>query len=429
MSNANVLTREDPLYEELYDVRREAMEVGNLIEEDINPRLAALRASGAVHKGFLRDLLDLPEHRRHEAAIGRQGYSVLSFKACEAAFRDSGRFSSAIVHHPGSGDEQTMGILEMDGKQHLAYRKTLQPMFIKLRAVTWWRERWINDIVGALIERLKQQDRAELNLDYCARVPVHTVTRAIGMEGDDSLIFRSALIKSQGIGRTSPDIQRQASDTVWRMLQELIEKRRAEPADDVVSGLIKETVTLPDGTVRPLTDREIAINARLVMIAGGGTSWRQFGIFLWALLTHRDQLEAVRADRSLMERAIDESVRWNVTATLFSRLTTEDVELAGVAIPAGSAVELCTAAANRDPERWENPDAFDIHRPVLNHLGFGIGQHQCLGSNVARSEITVGTNALLDAFPNIRLDPNAPAPFLTGGLEQRGMSAIPVLLR
>jgi cytochrome P450 len=429
MPNATVLTREDPLYEELYDVRREAMEVGNFIEEDINPRLAELRSRGAVQKGFLRDLLNLPGHQRHEVAIGRAGYSVLGYKACEAAFRDSVRFSSSIVHHPSAGSEQTMGILEMDGKQHLAYRKTLQPMFFKLRTVTWWRERWINDIVGALIERLKTQDRAELNLDYCARVPVHTVTRAIGMEGDDSLVFRSALMKMQGTGRVTPDIQRQGSETVWRMLQELIEKRRAEPADDVVSGLIDTTLTLPDGSERPLTDREIAINARLVMIAGGGTSWRQFGILLWALLTHRDQLEDVRADRSLLEPAIDESARWNVTATVFSRLTMEDVELDGVAIPAGSAVELCTAAANRDPERWQNPDTFDIHRSQQNHLGFGIGQHQCLGMNVARSELTVGINALLDAFPNMRLDPNAPAPLLTGGLEQRGMSAIPVLLR
>jgi cytochrome P450 len=429
MANATVLTREDPLYEELYDVRREAMEVGNFIDEDINPRLSELRARGAVQKGFLRELLNLPAHQRHEIAKGKAGYSVLGYKACETAFRDSVRFSSKISSHPNPANEQTMGILEMDGKQHLSYRKTLQPMFFKVRTMTWWRERWINEIVGALIERLQTQDRAELNLDYCARVPVHTVTRAIGMEGDDSLVFRNALMKMQGTGRVTPEIQRQSSETVWRMLQELIEKRRVEPADDVVSGLIKTTLALPDGTERPLTDREIAINARLVMVAGGGTSWRQFGILLWALLTHREQLEAVRADRSLLERAIDESVRWNVTATVFSRLTTEDVELDGVIIPGGSAVELCTAAANRDPERWQNPDAFDIHRPFQSHLGFGGGQHQCLGMHVARSEITVGVNALLDNFPNIRLDTNAPAPFLTGGLEQRGMSAIPVLLR
>jgi cytochrome P450 len=426
---ADVLTRDDPLYEQLYDVRREAMEMGNLVEEDMNPRLAALRERGAVQEGRLRGLLGLPEHQRHKVGAGRRAFTVLSFAACEQAFRENGRYSSTIVHHPNPTDEQMMGILEMDGLQHLAFRKTLQPMFIKPRTLTWWRQRWINEIVETLITRMCTQDRAELNLEYCARVPVHTVTRAIGMEGDDALIFRNALMRSSEMGSIPPEVRAEASATVWRMLAELIEKRRAVPGDDVVSKLLEATLQLPDGTERPLTDREIAINSRLVMIAGGGTSWRQFGITLWALLTRPDQLAAVKADRALIDAAIEESVRWNVTAPVFSRLVTEDVELGGVAIPSGSVVELCTGAANRDPVRWDNPDAYDLHRPSKPHLGFGIGQHQCLGMNVARSEINVGINALLDAFPDIRLDPDQPAPFLTGGLEQRGMSAIPVLLR
>lgn len=426
---ADVLTRDDPLYEQLYDVRREAMEMGNLVEEDMNPKLSALREQAEVHKGSLRELLGLPEVKRHKVGLGRQSYTVLSFAACEKAFRENGRFSSSIIHHPNPTNEQMMGILEMDGLQHLAYRKTLQPMFIKPRTLTWWRQRWINEIVETLIARLQTQDRAELNLEYCARVPVHTVTRAIGMEGDDALIFRNALIRSSEVGHIPPEVRAEASETVWRMLAELIASRRADPGDDVVSKLIEAMVQLPDGSERPLNDREIAINSRLVMVAGGGTSWRQFGITLWALLSRCDQLEAVKADRALVDAAIEESVRWNVTAPVFSRLVTEDSELGGVAIPAGSVVELCTGAANRDPSRWDNPDDYDLHRPLKPHLGFGIGQHQCLGMNVARSEINVGINALLDAFPDIRLDPGQPAPFLTGGLEQRGMSAIPVLLR
>jgi cytochrome P450 len=122
-------------------------------------------------------------------------------------------------------------------------------------------------------------------------------------------------------------------------------------------------------------------------------------------------------------------VRWNPTDPVFSRLVAQDTELEGVALPAGSVLEICLGAANRDPGRWTNPDAYDLHRPPQGHLGFGMGNHQCLGMNVARSEINVGINALLDAFPNLRLDPDQPAPFLTGGLEQRGMSAVPVLLR
>ena len=85
--------------------------------------------------------------------------------------------------------------------------------------------------------------------------------------------------------------------------------------------------------------------------------------------------------------------------------------------------------ANRDPARWDRPDAFDLHREKLTNMAFGLGTHRCLGMNVARVEIETGINALLDHFPNLRLDPDAEAPFMTGGLEQQGVSGLPVLLK
>lgn len=425
----DVLIADDTIYEELYDVRKEAEHAGNLVERDMNPDMNALRDHAPVQKGFLRDLLSLPPHQRHAMAVGRQGYTSLSWDACNTAFRDHERFSSRIMHLPTGGEEQRLGILEMDEPQHRCYRNMLQPMFIRPKTLTWWRDRFINDIVDTLVSNLKRQGRAELNLQLCARVPVHTITRAIGMQGDDALVFRHNIVKSSAHGRISMEEARAASATVDGMLVDLIARRRAEPGDDVITGLIQAELELPDGTKRPLTEREIVLNARLVMLAGGGTSWRQFGITLWALLTHRDQLEAVKSDRSLVDKAIEESVRWNPTDPVFSRLVAEDTELAGVAMPAGAVLEICLGAANRDPARWVDPDAYDLHRTAQNHMGFGMGNHQCLGMNVARSEIHVGLNALLDAFPNLRLDPDQPAPFLTGGLEQRGISAVPVLLR
>jgi cytochrome P450 len=429
---SEVLIADDPLYEELYDVRREAMDFGNLVEEDMNPAMNALRDRAPVQKGYLRDLLKLPAHHRHVGAQGREGYTCFTWKACNAAFRDYERFTQGVYKPADAAQcplEQRLGILEMDEPEHRAYRATIQPMFIKPQALTWWRDRWINEIVQALVERLKGQDRAELNLAFCARIPVHTITRAVGMEGDKALEFRHAMMRSSASGRVPPDEQRAAAATVERMLLEVIAERRREPKEDVVSGLVEAQLELPDETKRPLTDREIMINARLVMLAGGGTSWRQCGITLAALLANRDQLEAVKADRSLVESAIEESVRWNPTDPVFSRLVVQDTELEGVFLPGGSVLEICLGAANRDPARWDHPDEYDLHRPYQPHLGFGMGAHQCLGKNVGMSEIAVGLGALLDAFPNLRLDPDQPAPYLTGGLEQRGMSAIPVLLR
>jgi cytochrome P450 len=424
----DVLTADDALYEELYDVRKEAEDMGNLVEEDMNPAMCRLRDKAPVQKGFLRDLLGLPPHHRNVAAKGLEGYTCFDWETCNIAFRNPERFDSRIYHTDPTSDEPTMGLLEMDGVVHRGYRMTLQPMFLKPKTLTWWRQRWINAITETLVEHLAGRDRAELNLQLCARVPVHTVTRAIGMDGDDSLVFRHALIRSSS-GRLSPKERMEAHLTVDRMLLELIGKRRAEPGDDVISGLLKAELAIPGEPTRTLTDREIQILCRLVMIAGGGTSWRQFGITLWALMTHPEQYEAVKADRSLIDAAIEESVRWNPTDPVFIRQVVEDTELGGVPLPQGAALEICLGAANRDPARWDNPDAYDLFRPLKGHIGFGIGPHQCLGMNVARSEINVGINALLDHFPNMRLDPDQPPPFLTGGLEQRGMSAIPVLLR
>jgi len=152
-------------------------------------------------------------------------------------------------------------------------------------------------------------------------------------------------------------------------------------------------------------------------------------ILLWALLTHRDQLEDLRHNRSLIRQTIDEAVRWNTTAPLFNRLVVDNTELCVVSLPAGAVLEVCLGAANRDPTRWDDPDAFDIHRPVRGHLGFGIGQHRCLGMNVAHCEMAVGLGALLDAFPAMQLDPHAPVPYMTGGFESRSVSALAVLLR
>lgn len=425
----DILTRDDPLYRELYDVRREAEVTGNFIEEDPLPAIAALRERAPVHKGKLRALLGLPHHDRHEMARGRPHYTALTWEACEAAFRDPSRFSSRVQHHPNPANELTMGILEMDGPMHRAYRRTIQPRFLMPEALGWWRQRKIDDIVRRLIDRMAGDDRAELNLDFCARIPVYTITTAIGMDGDEALRFRDAYLKSGGIGRYPMDVVREASATVQSMLLALIEARRADPRDDLISFLLGTRLLLPGHDPRPLTDREIMTHARLVMVAGGGTSWRQMGIALWALLTHPDQFEQVKADRSLMDAAIEESLRWNPTAPLFSRMVMEYTEFFGVPMEEGAIIELSLVAANRDPARWPDPDAFNIHRPKLTNMAFGLGHHRCLGMNVAKVEISVGINALIDAFPAMRLDPDAPATFLTGGLEQRGVSGLPVLLR
>jgi cytochrome P450 len=427
----DVLLADDPLYEELYDVRREAEDIGNLIDVNaVMPKLHVLRAQAPVHKGRVRELLGLPHHDRHVLAKGRQHYTALSYEACEAGFRDPQTFSNTVQGHPNAAGENTMGILELDPPKHRAYRRTIQPKFLMPEALGWWRTRTIDGIVDRLIDRMAAGGRAELNLDFCARIPVYTITTAIGLDGDEALRFRHAYLNSTSSSRkvTMDDRIRNAK-IVEDTLLGLIAARRAEPQDDLISFLLRSRLMMPGEEPRPLTDREIMTHAKLVMVAGGGTSWRQMGITLFALLTHRDQLEAVKADRSLLPDAIEEGLRWNPTAPYFYRMVMTDTQFYGHEIPAGSVLELGLGPANRDPERWDRPDEYDIHREKLTNMAFGLGTHRCLGMNVARVEIETGINGLLDTFPDLRLDPAAPAPFMTGGLEQQGVSGLPVLLR
>ena len=116
----------------------------------------------------------------------------------------------------------------------------------------------------------------------------------------------------------------------------------------------------------------------------------------------------MRDDRAQLRPVVEESLRWMPTDPMFSRFVAHDTELAGVDDPRGRVVHMCLAAANRDPSRWERPDEFDPGRPVQPHMGFGTGAHICLGSHVARAEIVTAIGALLDRFPDLRLDPDAP---------------------
>jgi cytochrome P450 len=149
------------------------------------------------------------------------------------------------------------------------------------------------------------------------------------------------------------------------------------------------------------------------------------GILLVAMLRDPRVLESVRADPSFLKRVFDESLRWNPTDPVFARFVKEDCELGGVALPAGAVIHACLASANRDPKRWDDPDRFDPFRPATPHLGFGYGVHACLGMHLARAEVTAAVGALLERLPNLRLDPNAPAPRIIG-LYERGPDAVPV---
>lgn len=162
------------------------------------------------------------------------------------------------------------------------------------------------------------------------------------------------------------------------------------------------------------------------MPAGVETTHRSLGSLLLGLLSNPEQLDAIRADRSLIPQAIEEGVRWEPPLLTITRVTTRDTELGGVKIPAGATVMPMLGAANRQEDRYEDPDTFDIFRPAKSNLGWGHGVHVCLGMHLARLEMRTAINLLLDRLPNLRLDPDADDPHVRGQVF-RSPTSVPVL--
>ena len=414
VGNTQTLDRDE--LRRLFDLRSSynAHSGGGYVD-DPYPKWHELRERAAVHEGIVHELTGYQGDAMFQGLPfpDRPHFSAFSFEACDTAFRDAELFASApLDERVDTADVGVMNsMLAMGGAQHRRYRGLVQPSFVPAKA-QWWITNWIEQTVQLLIDNFADDGQAELNVDFAAAIPVLTITGSFGVSIDQALVIRESLM-SQPLN-------------VVQILTPIVAARREAPADDLISVLVDAEYTDEHGVSHRLSDAEIYSFALLILAAGSGTTWKQMGIALAALLQRPDVLDAVRDDRQLMRPAIEESLRWMPTDPMFSRHVTRDVEFHGVRIPKGSVLHLCLGAANRDPARWERPDDYDITRPPKPALAFGNGAHVCLGMHVARAEMAVGINALLDRLPNLRLDPDAEPPGFIG-MYERGATAISVV--
>jgi cytochrome P450 len=387
---------------------------GGGYEDDPYPIWADLREQTPVHPGVVHELTGFegPAFFHGLPYPDRPHFSAFTYAACDSVYRDDKIFASSPEAIELSTDDVSPlnSMLSMGGNQHRRYRSLVQPSFVPARA-QWWIKNWIETTVGILIDSFQDRGSAELNVDFCAAIPVLTITGSFGVPVEQALDIRESL------GDPSKVVE---------MIKPIVSARRESPEDDLISILVEAEIKDEDGTTHRLTDAEIYSFTILLLTAGSGTTWKQMGITLAALLQRPEMLQAVRDDRALLRPAIEESLRWMPTDPMFSRWVTEDIDFYGVAVPKGSVLHICLGAANRDPARWERPNDFEITRPPKPSLAFGNGAHICLGMHVARAEMTVGINALLDRLPNLRLDPDAEPPRYIGFYE-RGATAIPVV--
>ena len=423
-----LLNVDESRYAELFDVEKSAERSGTGVIEDPYPIWAELLAKGPVHRGTLTECMGMePERMGPLYQPGMEHFSVFSFAAVSEVFTRKDDFDSDFYHDIGIPQRLGDTILSMDGEKHRRYRDVIQPYFQPREARGWWREKVIQPLVEQYVDGMDTRRSVDLNSEYFARLPMHTVTAGFGMSPQEGIEFREYMVRAFYTA-TSEEETAEAMESAGEMLRGVTARRRAHPEDDLISRLAHAELAEGDGSKRKLTDEEIASFCRLIVFAGGDTTWRQSGICLFALLSHPEQLAEVIVDPSLLPDAVLESTRWNPDP-LFPRKVRRDTVLQGVELPAGAALHLCLGAANRDPSRWENPDEFDIHRPIQRSLAFAAGAHSCLGQHVARQEIESAIGTLLERFPGIRWDPSKPPARLTGGLSHRGPGPLHVLLK
>lgn len=422
------LLSDNPRYAEMFDVNKQSANTGADMDRDYTEAMNALRDKASVQHGSLRKLLGADE--MDFSPIKRDNYTFLSYRACEIGFRENQIFSSEGYNESPGVALVGKTILSMVGKEHKRLRSAAQPLFKRPKVLDWWNRRWIQETVDALLDRLLDQDAVDLNFELCARLPMAIVTRAIGLEGENVIEFRYQLDRATfGAYKLPPEESAASRAWVDKTLRDLIAQNTANPGDNLIAGLIAAEIVDEDtGEKRPLTEDEIFGYCKLAIFAGGGTTWRQLGITIDALMNNTHFWEDCLKDRSMVDKAVEESLRWRATDPVFPRLCTQDTEVESVMVPAGVRVHLCLGAANHDPAVFKDPERYDIYRSQAHNMGFGFGPHRCLGMDVARQEMIVAINGLLDRFPKMRLDPDKPKPQFRG-LDHRGVTAVTVRLK
>ncbi len=399
-----------------YDPMRQFSQLAGDVR-DPYPMLADLRETAPVLR------VSAGEHAGRRAPDAKAPtlptlFTVFPHEHARQVLTDNVRFSSAC-HATTMGHVMGRTILEMDPPEHQRHRALVAGAF-RAGVLDQWADVIIGATVNELISAFADDGQADLVRQLTFPFPVRVISRILGLPEADWPHFLRLSTQLIAIMRDW-DGALAASRELRGYFAQIIASRRRDPGDDLVSQLIQAE---SDG--QRLTDEQIYPFLLLLLPAGAETTYRSSSNLLFGLLTHQDQLDAVRADRSLLPQAIEEALRWEPPLLNVLRLATRDLELGGVPIPEGSFVSVSLGAANRDPGRYPSPDTFDIFRKRRQHISFGTGPHMCLGMHLARLETRVLLNAVLDRLPGLRLDPAAQDTHIHG-LIFRSPPELPVL--
>lgn len=290
---------------------------------------------------------------------------------------------------------------------HAAKRSLINQAFGRV-AVERTSAELIDPLAHDLAQRIAHRGSADLVLEYTAILPFVVVAKLLDLPMDrfGEFALQSRDLMAMGY---QPEAGIRASRDMGEMFSAIYEERLSNPGDDLISELAKAEV---DGEA--LTRDDVVAFCRQLTPAGMETTTRSLGNLLVGLLKNEEQFALLKENRDLIPNAVDEGLRWEGPALVMPKISVRATVLDGIEIPQDAYVCVSHGLANRDASRWDDPHAFDIRRPRKPSLVFSAGPHTCLGNQLAKKEMEIGLQAILEAVPDLRLDPNRPPPEILG---------------
>ena len=338
------------------------------------------------------------------------------YEDADSMLRDHERFGAEDRRFHDTG---LTTMLDVDPPDHTRLRALVSRAFMP-RSVSRWEGR-VQEIADRLLDAVSGHDRFDLIAALGYPLPVTVIAEMLGVPADDMDRFEAwsndiALIVEPILRPAQVDGVRRATGELFAYFETIVEARRREPRDDLVSALLAAE---EEGD--RLSREELLSTMLLILVAGNETTRNLIGNGMLALLRHPDQLRRLRDEPDLLEPAVDELLRYDSPVQLDGRVVLEDLELGGKRLRAGQKAIALLGAANRDPDAFENPDRLDIGRKGKSHLSFGRGTHYCLGASLAVLEARIALGGLFERFPSIRL---AAEPRYRDGIVLRGVESL-----
>jgi len=333
-------------------------------------------------------------------------FALTRFDDCLAAFLDWRTYSSeqgTVLELMGSQLAGTM-IIFMDPPRQTRYRNLVSKAFTPRRIAEL--EPRIRAIAVGHLEALAGLDRFDAVQEFTARLPMDVISTLLGIPAEDReevRVWSNAVLHRDPDSPMPPPRALEAMTKLMAYFDAALEERRRRPREDMMTALLDAEVPGPGGTPERLSQGEIRGFIQLLATAGNETVTKLLATALYWLWRNPEQRQILVRDPGCIPSAVEETLRYDPPSQYQGRTLTRDVELHGVSMPKGARVLIINGASGRDARRFAEPDRYDVRRDIDLHLGFGHGQHICVGASLARLESRIALEEFLARFPDYEI--------------------------